>query len=884
LKKLGGAKYYYFLLFTKMEDLMQDLGSNISLLQHVSPNTWQEFSEGEDDDQMEWIKKETSQTSLSVQDSMGRPNFVSWASEMSMYDGHSNPRPSMSGNMGNKRYNMNSRECESGQKRQVVCTVNAQQKIGFNHGSNKLDSNYKKFLQVHHESSCRSREEHVRAEPQSEYPEKVFDKFVTVKTPRPNEKPLLSNFPSTERSISSSNSIPVFQELSREEHPAKDAILSDERNGHSQVPSAQEQTVSPVSTNRSEQHILALKGFQGSDHSDGLIRQSLDNISENHQSEQSTEWLSQNEILNLQAEPPWAGCGEDIGFLEYDQQIQALNEENARLKEKIVQIRERSHNVEVSLKEENNQLLRELMNLKQSLKVEQSLNAHYREKARELGQLAPNLPNVPQTISPNQSLQKPQSQAANVLQENTITHSKIDSPGSITSLAENKSSEESSSHVSPIRDDEKFFQTNDESKEVNINSKFDEEKGFDVESFKKQPTRKKSEKPTINLSTESAKTKSSGSNTDAAKNATRRKSGKKESGKKEVKAPIFDYTNLIVNYLPPDMDCGLLQKVFSNYGDIVGCKVVMDHKTGLSKGYGFVKFKTKEEADRAVQGLDQWQIGGKVLRVACARKPERGKSDGRQTNLYIANLDKHIETHDIERVFSKCGYVVQCRVLKDVRGVTRRIGFVRFDTHENAMRAIKCFDGKKMEGSKSVIQVRFANIPKPPPTVPRAATLQTNLSPQQFPGQPSPLLIAGEQLATGIPFLPNSVRSVGALSGTLLPPSSQLSHYTNISSHSEHGALSRNTGLLVDDFQTDPQTPMSAACYVSGISATTDEAEIKGVFDPDGLNIIKSVRVIRRRVGPYAFVNFFKIEDARQAVNTLNQTQMGTRTLTVRLR
>jgi len=77
------------------------------------------------------------------------------------------------------------------------------------------------------------------------------------------------------------------------------------------------------------------------------------------------------------------------------------------------------------------------------------------------------------------------------------------------------------------------------------------------------------------------------------------------------------------------MDCRLLQKLFSTYGDIVSCKVVMDHKTGLSKGYGFVKFKTKEEAERAVQGLDQWQIGGKLLKVAYSRKSARGKSECR---------------------------------------------------------------------------------------------------------------------------------------------------------------------------------------------------------------------------------------------------------------
>jgi len=441
--------------------------------------------------------------------------------------------------------------------------------------------------------------------------------------------------------------------------------------------------------------------------------------------------------------------------LEYDQQIQALDEENARLKGKIVQIRERSQNVEMRLREENDQLVGEFLKLKRILTYEQSLNVQYREKAREFGQLTSKL----LSALPNQPLQKPQSQAVKVLKKNSSTRSKIDSPGAVTSVGDNKSSEVSSNHISPIRDDEESVQTTDEIKEVNRSLNSSEVNGLDVDSFKK------------------------------------RKTSKNENEKKKVKAPVFEYTNLIVNYLPPDMDCRLLQKIFSKYGEIVRCKVVMDHKTGLSKGYGFVKFKTKEAAELALQRLDQWQIGGKVLKVAYARKSERGKSEHRQTNLFISNLDKNIETDDIKRVFSECGYVVQCRVLKDVRGVTRRIGFVRFDTYQNAMRAIKRFDGKRMNGSKSVIQVKFANIPKPPPTLSRAAPLLKNLSRHRFRGQPSSLLSPQEH-TPGEPFLPNPARSVGTFKRTLLPLAfPQQTLCINISPDSKYSAWNRSRGF-----------------------------------------------------------------------------------------
>jgi len=189
---------------------------------------------------------------------------------------------------------------------------------------------------------------------------------------------------------------------------------------------------------------------------------------------------------------------------------------------------------------------------------------------------------------------------------------------------------------------------------------------------------------------------------------------KADKDQKVLKSPVFDFTNLIINYLPPEMDSSLLQMIFAPYGEIVSCKVVMDHKTSMSKGYGFVKFKRKEQAKLAVEKLNKFHIGGKVLKVAYARRNEGGKYESKQTNLYVANLDKNVETSDIKRMFSKCGYVVQCKVLKNLRGVTRRIGFVRFDTNESALRAINRYDGKKMEGTTTVIRVRFANVPQPP--------------------------------------------------------------------------------------------------------------------------------------------------------------------------
>jgi len=421
---------------------------------------------------------------------------------------------------------------------------------------------------------------------------------------------------------------------------------------------------------------------------------------------------------------------------------------------------------------------------------------------------------------------------------------------------------------------------------------------------------------------------------------------KKSSGTKPIRPPVFDFQNLIINYLPPDLDSARLRNLFERFGTITNCKVVLDHETGLSKGYGFVKFQTKDQAEKAIVKLNHYQIGSKTLKVSYARrtsKPRGGDSGSgkvQHTNLYIANLDKNIDSGDLQQHFSSCGYIVQCRVLKDEQGATRRIGFVRYDTHESALKAIKRYDGKKMDGTKSVIQVRFANSPRAPPNQSQSQSVimpdegSSSMSPPGLHAVPTPRSINGVQGAISLNgMLPNvpgqGLIEVGGHYVPISPANMQNSHefqYTTGTVLSSHAGLQqgfRQSGLqamtdyspgyvasqatyaplpqqgnsppgVIDKQQRASNNKFgstaitnkksNAACYVAGIDIQTEESMLKSTFDPDGENKVKSVRIIRRRAGPYAFVNFFNSEDAAYAAETFDQTKLGSQTLTVRLK
>lgn len=62
-----------------------------------------------------------------------------------------------------------------------------------------------------------------------------------------------------------------------------------------------------------------------------------------------------------------------------------------------------------------------------------------------------------------------------------------------------------------------------------------------------------------------------------------------------------------------------LQGVFDKYGHVSHVKVIRDHDTQVSKGFGFVKFDTQDEANAAVEGVNGEDINGSQISVQISR-------------------------------------------------------------------------------------------------------------------------------------------------------------------------------------------------------------------------------------------------------------------------
>lgn len=72
---------------------------------------------------------------------------------------------------------------------------------------------------------------------------------------------------------------------------------------------------------------------------------------------------------------------------------------------------------------------------------------------------------------------------------------------------------------------------------------------------------------------------------------------------------------LFVAKLPPAVDSDRLRTMFESFGEVVNAKVIMDHDTGSSKGYGFVEMGSVAAGQAAIENLDGAQIDGNAIVV-----------------------------------------------------------------------------------------------------------------------------------------------------------------------------------------------------------------------------------------------------------------------------
>uniref|UniRef100_A0A914HYX4 RRM domain-containing protein n=1 Tax=Globodera rostochiensis TaxID=31243 RepID=A0A914HYX4_GLORO len=168
-------------------------------------------------------------------------------------------------------------------------------------------------------------------------------------------------------------------------------------------------------------------------------------------------------------------------------------------------------------------------------------------------------------------------------------------------------------------------------------------------------------------------------------------------------------TNLIINYLPQNMTQEEVRALFGSMGEVESCKLIRDKTTGQSLGYAFVNYERPEDARKALTSMNGLRLQNKVLKVSLARP---SKDDIKGANLYVSGLPKSLTQYELEAVFRPFGTIITSRILSDnVTGLSKGVGFVRFDRKNEAELAIEKMSGSSPWGGEETVTVKFANSP-----------------------------------------------------------------------------------------------------------------------------------------------------------------------------
>uniref|UniRef100_A0A3Q2QBL6 Nucleolysin TIA-1 n=1 Tax=Fundulus heteroclitus TaxID=8078 RepID=A0A3Q2QBL6_FUNHE len=120
------------------------------------------------------------------------------------------------------------------------------------------------------------------------------------------------------------------------------------------------------------------------------------------------------------------------------------------------------------------------------------------------------------------------------------------------------------------------------------------------------------------------------------------------------KKDTSNHFHVFVGDLSPEITTEDVKAAFAPFGRISDARVVKDMATGKSKGYGFVSFFNKWDAENAIQHMGGQWLGGRQIRTNWAtRKPPAPKA------TYESN-SKHLSFDDVMSQSSPSNCTVYC--------------------------------------------------------------------------------------------------------------------------------------------------------------------------------------------------------------------------------
>uniref|UniRef100_A0A8C2WVX3 TIA1 cytotoxic granule-associated RNA binding protein-like 1 n=1 Tax=Cyclopterus lumpus TaxID=8103 RepID=A0A8C2WVX3_CYCLU len=178
------------------------------------------------------------------------------------------------------------------------------------------------------------------------------------------------------------------------------------------------------------------------------------------------------------------------------------------------------------------------------------------------------------------------------------------------------------------------------------------------------------------------------------------------------KKDTSNHFHVFVGDLSPEITTEDVKAAFAPFGKISDARVVKDMTTGKSKGYGFVSFYNKLDAENSIINMGGQWLGGRQIRTNWAtRKPPAPKSvqdngskqlrfddvltqsSPQNCTVYCGGIQSGLSEHLMRQTFSPFGQIMEIRVFPE-----KGYSFIRFSCHDSAAHAIVSVNGTAIEG------------------------------------------------------------------------------------------------------------------------------------------------------------------------------------------
>lgn len=161
--------------------------------------------------------------------------------------------------------------------------------------------------------------------------------------------------------------------------------------------------------------------------------------------------------------------------------------------------------------------------------------------------------------------------------------------------------------------------------------------------------------------------------------------------------------NIFIKNLDKTIDNKQLYDTFSQFGNILSCKIVKDEKA-MSKGYGFVHFESEEAASAAIDQVNGMLLNDRKVFVGRFknrgdRVREVGEKNKQFTNVFIKNLPEDFTEAELKELTAKSGNTLSVKLMtEEGNQKSKGFGFASYATHEEADAAVLAINETEIKG------------------------------------------------------------------------------------------------------------------------------------------------------------------------------------------